>query len=239
MGFSDDEKSLNVVAVFAHPDDEAACIGTLANHVEKGDKVDVIFLTQGENASSLCCSPEEIKEIRKGHVKKIEQILGAKYHLLDLPDSGVFPSVTNAKKLATLFKQLKPNIVITWGKYIRIGAGHPDHRYTFDIVLDAISYARYKDSNDKYPPHRAPISLYTSMLGLEGQGEGSTVFIDVSNQLEKIEAVLKVYEEAYGQWPVFQFKSASMLLVGRLAGKGNYVEVFKKLTWRAPRKYLD
>ena len=44
-------KPKNVVAIFAHPDDEASVVGTLANHSEKGDNVYVIFLTRGENAS--------------------------------------------------------------------------------------------------------------------------------------------------------------------------------------------
>jgi len=52
-------KPLNVVVVFAHPDDEASVIGTMANHNERGDNVYAIFLTRGENASSLKGTPEE------------------------------------------------------------------------------------------------------------------------------------------------------------------------------------
>ena len=153
-----------VIAVFAHPDDEASVIGTLANHSDRGDKVIVTFLTRGENASSIGGSPEEIMEKRAGHAKKIEDILGAEYRLLDLPDSGVQSSVENAKKLAKQFKELKPDVIITWSQSEQIGLGHPDHRYTHDIVVDAISYMRYKDPNCSYEPHRAPISFYTTFF---------------------------------------------------------------------------
>ena len=90
---NDKYKPLNVVAVFAHPDDEAGAVGTLMNHSDRGDNVYVVMLTHGENASSLKGSHDEIKLTRQGHVNQIEKIIGAQYRLMDLPDSGVFPSV--------------------------------------------------------------------------------------------------------------------------------------------------
>ena len=168
---NNESAALNVVAVFAHPDDEAGAVGTLMNHSDRGDNVYVILLTHGENASSLQGTHDEITLIRQGHVNKIEKIVGAQYRLLDLPDSAVFPSVENAKKLARIFKQLKPDIVITWEKSHNVGTGHPDHRYTHDITLDAISYARYNDDEDNLTPNRKPISLYTPMISLDSSSD--------------------------------------------------------------------
>lgn len=82
--------------------------------------------------SSFEGSHDEITLIRKGHVNQIEKIIGAQYRLMDLPDSGVFPSVEKAKNVARVFKQLKPDIITTWGKSTTTGTGHPDHRYTHD-----------------------------------------------------------------------------------------------------------
>ncbi len=230
------EKSLNVVAVFAHPDDEAGVIGTLANHSQRGDKVYVIFLTQGENASSLCCSKEEVKEIRAGHTKKIEKILGAEYRILDLPDSGVFPSVENAKKLATHFKEIKPDIIITWTQAEQLGIGHPDHRYTYSIVLDAISYMRYKNPEDKFPPHRKQVSFFTNYFS-NTENPKQPFFVDVTNQYEKIMAVLDVYAEAYGQWPVKEYVTVQLMANGRAAGV-YYAEAFVKILWSTALPYL-
>jgi LmbE family N-acetylglucosaminyl deacetylase len=232
-----ENQKLNVVAVFAHPDDEAGAIGTLMNHSDRGDNVYVILLTHGENASSLKGTPEEITLIRQNHVNKIEKITGVQYRILDLPDSGVFPSVENAKKLAKIFKQLKPDIVITWEKTNLIGAGHPDHRYTHDITIDAISYARYKNKDDSLPPHRKPLSLYTPFMGLESP-TNSTIYIDVTYQQDRIMQFFDVYEEAYGEWPVRAYKLAGMLAIGRLANV-KYGEAFKKLIWRSARLHLD
>ncbi|HUU77621.1 MAG TPA: PIG-L family deacetylase [candidate division Zixibacteria bacterium] len=227
---------LNVVVVFAHPDDEAGVIGTMANHCEKGDNVYAIFLTRGENASSLCCSPEEIMEIRAGHARKIEKILGAEYRLLDLPDSGVQPSVENAKKLAEHFKEIKPDIIITWTQSEQLGIGHPDHRYTYQITLDAISYMRYKEKDSKLEPHRAVVSLYTNYFDYNPT-LGKPFFVDVTNQFNKIMQVLEVYSEAYGGWPVNKYIEAQLTMNGRMAGV-KYAEAFHKILWRTAQPYL-
>ncbi len=234
---TDEYTSLNVVAVFAHPDDEAGAVGTLINHSDKGDNVYVILLTHGENASSIKGTHDEIKLVRQGHVNQIEKIVGAQYRLLDFPDSGVFPSVENAKKLAKIFKQLKPDIIITWGKSEGIGVGHPDHRYTYDIVLDAISYARYNNDEDNLEPHRKPVSLYTPFIGMDS-GMDNSVFVDVSHQYDRIMKFFDIYEEAYGEWPVRAYKISGMLMIGRL-GFSKYGEAFRKILWRKARDLLD
>ena len=231
-----EHKPLNVVAVFAHPDDEAGVIGTLASHSERGDKVYAIFLTQGENASSLCCSPEEIIEKRTGHAREIEKILNAEYRLLDLPDSGVHPSVENAKKLAEHFKEIQPDIIITWTQSEQLGIGHPDHRYTYQITLDAISYARYKDGNSKFEPHRKTVALYTNYFQYN-PNLGKPFFVDVTKQVDKIMQVLDVYAEAYGQWPVKKYIMAQLTMNGRMAGV-EFAEAFHKVLWRTAQPYL-
>ena len=40
-----------VFACFAHPDDEVGALGTLANHVDRGDRVVLAWMTSGENTS--------------------------------------------------------------------------------------------------------------------------------------------------------------------------------------------
>jgi len=233
---SEKKTPLNVVAVFAHPDDEAGAMGTLANHSDRGDNVYAVFLTHGENASTLKGTKEEIAKTREGHVKQIEDILNVKYILLDIPDSGVFPSVENAKMLAKLFKKLKPDIVITWGQYKTLGIGHPDHRYTHDIVVDALSYTRYKNDGDESLPHREPISLYTTVE--ESDGPESRFFVDVTKQFDKIMGCFDVYEEAYGTWPIRQYIISEMTACGMFLGV-KYAEVFKKIMWSHAREFLD
>jgi LmbE family N-acetylglucosaminyl deacetylase len=230
------KEPLNVVAVFAHPDDEAGVIGTLANHAERGDNVYAIFLTRGENATSLCCSPEEIMEIRAGHAREIEKILGVEYRILDIPDSGVRPTEENAKKLAVHFKEIKPDIIITWSQHEQLGLGHPDHRYTYQITLDAISYCRYKNPEDEFEPHRSILALYTNYF-TNFDKPGRPYFVDVTNQYEKIMAVLDVYSEAYGEWRVKEYVTNQLMMYGQMAGV-KYAEAYNKILWRTALPFL-
>ena len=114
---------------------------------------------------------------------------------------------------------------------------YPDHRYTFDITLDAISYARYKNEDDEFEPHRKPISLYTPHIGIDSAMD-NCVFIDITKQYNRIMQFFDIYEEAYGEWPVRDYKIAGMTMIGRM-GYVQYGEAFKKITWRSARKYLD
>ena len=44
---------MNLMAVFAHPDDELGCVGTLAKHAARGDQVMLVWTTHGELASQF------------------------------------------------------------------------------------------------------------------------------------------------------------------------------------------
>ena len=150
-----------LLAIFSHPDDELGCAGSLANHSDAGDDVYLLFLTRGENATTIPGTPEEKMRIRKKHSEEIEEILGVKVLFLDFPDSRIQYTMEGAYKIAEELKRIRPNAIITWNQVKRLGAGHPDHRNTSKLVYDAISYARYNTSGSKFEPVRLPMTLYT------------------------------------------------------------------------------
>ena len=67
-----------VLAVFAHPDDEASCVGTLANHSDAGDAVRLLWLSRGENATTLAMDREEKIRERARQAEKVGALLGAR-----------------------------------------------------------------------------------------------------------------------------------------------------------------
>jgi len=119
-----------VMSLFAHPDDELSAFGTLANHAHAGDRVVLAWMCEGEMTTAIKGTPEEKKEIRRAHMKKIADLIGAEFRVLDFADAHIFPSQESALRVAELIRETKPSILITWNMFWSTGAGHPDHRYT-------------------------------------------------------------------------------------------------------------
>lgn len=215
-----------VLAIFAHPDDELSCAGTMANHSDQGDDVHLAFLTKGENVTSIKGTDEDRIARRKAHTEKIEKLLGVTVHFMDFPDSKIEVNVEGGYKVASLIKKIKPNIVITWNKSSGMGAGHPDHRHTSQLVTDAISYARYRNNDDEYDPYREPINLYQYYLEENPISSNKLAYVDVSHQIDRIKEFINIYQEAYGNWNLEPFITTYLTTNGFRNGV-RYAEVFQ------------
>lgn len=226
-----------LLAIFAHPDDELGCAGTLANHSTAGHAVHLLFLSQGENASSIEGSNEDRIRERKIHTEKIGKLLNVTIHFLDLPDSRIAYTVENAYKVAEKIREIQPDGIITWNVNLRVGAGHPDHKNTSRLVLDAINYARYRTPDSSFHAFRKPLSLY-QYFDPSVDKDAQIVYVDVSEQYEKIMEFIKIYQQAYGKWPVVQYKARSLESNGWQHGV-KYAEVFQLvLSAHRPDKLL-
>ncbi len=61
---------MNILAICAHPDDvEILCAGTLIKYAKRGDKVSVLYSTDG-SAGQKGTAPGNVTEIRKNEAKK-------------------------------------------------------------------------------------------------------------------------------------------------------------------------
>lgn len=202
-----------VLAVFAHPDDEALCVGTLANHSDAGSAVRILWLSQGERTSSLQMDlAGKIRE-RKRQSREIGDLLGVETDFLDFPDAAIEYTRDNALRVAEDIRAWKPTIVLTWNHSRSVGTGHPDHRHTHSLVLDAVSYARYTYS-DGQEVHREAVSLY---LTYDKLSTYPVRLVDVSSQEEKIREFFRIYTGMYGKWPVEEAVFSTLRLNGMVA----------------------
>lgn len=111
----------SILAVFAHPDDEAYLAGALmAAAVDAGRRVVCVTATRGElgfpddDPRSL----DERKAVRSGELAACLAILGVEeHHWLDHPDGGCadVPDDEPAARLAALIDEVRPDTVLTFG----------------------------------------------------------------------------------------------------------------------------
>jgi len=217
-----------ILAVFAHPDDEASCVGTLANHSDAGDAVRLLWLSRGESATTLAMDREEKIRERGRQADQVGALLGVETGFLDFPDAGIVHSRENALVVSDVIRSWKPTIVITWSRSRAVGAGHPDHRNTHAIVLDAVSYSRIPLTAGQLV-HRDHVSVY---LTHEARPRYPVRLVDVSHQEERIRSFFAIYKGMYGKWPVEELVFANLTRNGltaycRLAEAFQYIQLGK------------
>ncbi len=187
---------MNLMAVFAHPDDELGCIGTLAKHAARGDEVMLVWTTHGELASQFGDTEHtEVRRIRQEHGAWVAEQIGAQYHFFDMGDSRMSGSRSEGLALARLYAQFRPDAVISWSD----DHAHPDHRMSAKIAFDAITLARIpkiinEEMGERREPHRKGIRFY------QYPSAGSSyplVHVDVSEQLEVSERIFALYRDFY------------------------------------------
>lgn len=118
-----------VVAVFAHPDDEAfGPAGTLAKFSKTHD-VYILCATGGEaGKNSLSKTESKLSEVRKNELLASAKILGVKQvYFLGFEDGTLSNNLYHklAEKIEDKLKVLKPEIVITFEPHGI--SGHIDH----------------------------------------------------------------------------------------------------------------
>jgi len=131
-------KVKNILAVFAHPDDESFVSGGLFQELQKLNiQANLICLTKGGRG----LNPHRrgnLKEIRTGELEKAVKILGIdNCQLWDFPDADL--KSTKDKWLTVLkneVEKIKPDLILTFDPSGI--TGHPDHIVSCIETLDAV-----------------------------------------------------------------------------------------------------
>jgi LmbE family N-acetylglucosaminyl deacetylase len=126
---------MNILAVVAHPDDEAlGCAGTLAKEAAEGNDVHVLIMAEG--AESRGGDQQEYKRQLHAASEKVREILGVQsYSFVDFPDNAMDAvlMLKLAKCVEEHVARLKPEVIYThWSGDLNI-----DHRRTFEAVMTA------------------------------------------------------------------------------------------------------
>lgn len=142
--------SLNILAFFAHPDDETMlCGGTLALLAAQGARVHLLIATRGEGGEvgePPVCEREQLGQARENELRCAAQALGAaSLTLLDYIDPTVGPGeelfaftenvAELAAQVAEAARRTQAGALITHG--VNGEYGHPAHLLAHQAVLKA------------------------------------------------------------------------------------------------------
>jgi LmbE family N-acetylglucosaminyl deacetylase len=120
---------VTVLAIWAHPDDEITCAGTLARMAKAGARVILLYLTRGEAAQDTGYAPDDLARVRLAEAKAAGRLLGAEaVEVLDFPDGGLIrldPAKPKAA-IAEAISRYRPQVLISFDEKVGF-YGHPDH----------------------------------------------------------------------------------------------------------------
>jgi len=115
--------------------------GTIALTTTQGGSASVIALSYGERGESgeLWKEPgqtvENVKRIRHEQARQAAEILGAEFHCFDLGDYPLTITEDAMERLAELFRQMEPQVVLT---HTPVDPFNPDH----PVACQAVQKAR-------------------------------------------------------------------------------------------------
>ena len=134
-----------ILLILAHPDDPEFFLGgTIARWVRKGNIVRYVLLTKGDKgAVDISISPTALKAKRVKEQHNAAKVLGVNsVDFLDYPDGMVWPDVEMRRVIVRVIRKFRPNILVTCDPSYLVTShnkiNHPDHRYTGQVVLDAV-----------------------------------------------------------------------------------------------------
>lgn len=209
---------MNVLFVFAHPDDEAfGPAGTIARSVDAGDNVWVLSLCKGDRPGS-----EQVANGRQKAFAASCYILGATPLMKDSSDVHLDYHVA-MRDVEDVIKEIKPNAVYTHN----ITDLHKDHRLTAEVCQVACR-PKPDSTIDEFYMCESPASTEWT-FGQREPAFNPNVFYDVSDYMTKKEQVMALYSTETYEYPdARSIKSMQVMAMnrGRQAGV-EYAEAVK------------
>ena len=135
-----------ILVISPHPDDESiGCGGTICKHIEKGDRVDVAFLTSGEKGGHGRPEEETI-QLREQEAKTAGKILQLSNIEFWREPDGRFHATENCiERLAEKIKNYTPSVIYVPHE----DEQHPDHKAAATLVAHATSAAGHQNARRK------------------------------------------------------------------------------------------
>jgi len=178
---------VDVIAVFAHPDDlELTVGGTMIKLAAFGYRTGALDVTRGEMGTR---GTVEGRAAEAEAAAKLLQ-LGIRENL-GLPDGHVFVTDVERVALVRALRRLKPRVILTHQE----GDSHPDHDHIARLVRECIRLVAMKNydpetSADKIPPPMVAHDVFSRRVQ-------PSFIVDISQFLEQKMDAIRVHRSQF------------------------------------------
>jgi len=184
----------NILIIAAHSDDEAlGCSGVIARHVAEGDKVHLLFMTDG--VASRSGSGDGDNRLTSAHgASKILRVTS--FTNLNFPDNQMdsIPLLDIVKEIENTIVQTQPEVIYTH----HIGDLNIDHQITHKAVVTA---CRPQPGFCVEEVYAFEVLSSTEWNTPGVQAFSPNVFIDITDYIDIKKQVLEIYSEEMRQPP--------------------------------------
>lgn len=191
------ETGLRVLAVVAHPDDEAWCAGLLAAQVDAGLDAHLAVACNGDMGGMPDKTPAERAQVRRGEIERAAAVIGCALHLLDISDGEFMERLSNDYvalewKFRDLVREVDPHLLIL---------PHPEdyhhhHRAVTEVALNASANAANPSlKSDRPPASGVPLTLF--MQPVPPAPFVPDIYADISGTLERKIEALRCHESQH------------------------------------------
>ena len=226
MSTIDPPQNLRLITIVAHPHDVTYTLGTSAHHIERGDSVTVVSVTDGvtthdEELEDEMRKPEAerdpavLNRSRSEQAERKQDELGRVCGLFGIEDVRVLPFADNPidpspevlRTLVQILHEVRPHIVITHAPYNYPYRNHfsimdHDHPNAGILVARAMQRLAQPDAERASPPHKVAQVYY---IGVEFGWTDIDLFVDISDQMANRIKAEGLYE-TQGHTPEFARK---------------------------------
>ncbi|MEE8442115.1 MAG: PIG-L deacetylase family protein [Dehalococcoidia bacterium] len=186
------ERPQRAMVIFAHPDDEIGCAGTIVSWTRQGTEVAFVVCTNGDKGTEdPDTTPERVAEIREREQRDAAATLGVEdVVFLGYPDGELEDSREFRGQLVREIRRFHPQVVLTHASTNNSRHTHRDHRICGTAAMDAVfPYARdpwhHADlTKAGFQPHKVGLALLWG-------GDNPEEFFDITDIIDvKVQAML-------------------------------------------------